>query len=727
MNSNYKSNIIAKCHWQGFSAIFILAFLFVTTAFAQTPTLRANGKIAFTSDRDGNSEIYVMNADGSNQNRLTNNPAEDYATQQSPDLSTKFSFVSLATVNVANIEELYTAVNNPSNAGNQIVIAPGVYLLSANDPNGAARPNGGRLDLQENMSLQGVEGNRAAVVIDAANLPTSSYSAPPVANTGAIRMGRGINSVEWLTIRNAVNGTAGIETDIITTGTSYARIAHIISTGNLRGIDVRNFSASAANRVIQAEIVDNDLFGNQLNTGQGLRFTNNTRADGGRISATLSNNRSYNNFYGLILENVNSSLSSISVYSSGDRFYENGLGTQLGGALSLGANPANIANGNTTNFTAYNTAFENNNGFNPNDQGGLLIIGGGTYVIPNGASSNTVNATLRRCRFVNNQMSDISAFGARSNPESIGQTGTNNSVKIKLFGTTVPVFSTTDSVPANSEWMNFVTVTQSPLTPNFDFDKDGKSDISVFRPSDRVWYLNQSTNGFSATQFGLSTDKITPADYDGDGKTDISVYRDGVWYRINSSNGTVGIVQFGIASDIPVPADYSGDGRAELAIYRNGVWWSFDLNNSQTQVVNFGLSTDKPVVADYDGDGKADQAVYRGGEWHLNRSSLGYTVVNFGLSNDKPVIGDYDGDGKTDQAVYRNGTWYLLQSSNGFTAFQWGIASDIPAPADYDGDGKADAAVYRDGTWYLRQSTNGISVQQFGLANDKPAPSAFLP
>ena len=50
-----------------------------------TATLRANGKIAFTSDRDGNHEIYVMNADGTNQVRLTNNSvADDYPTW-SPD------------------------------------------------------------------------------------------------------------------------------------------------------------------------------------------------------------------------------------------------------------------------------------------------------------------------------------------------------------------------------------------------------------------------------------------------------------------------------------------------------------------------------------------------------------------------------------------------------------------------------------------------------------------
>jgi dipeptidyl aminopeptidase/acylaminoacyl peptidase len=36
-------------------------------------------KIAFHSSRDGNFEIYVMNADGSNPTRLTGNAAGDFA------------------------------------------------------------------------------------------------------------------------------------------------------------------------------------------------------------------------------------------------------------------------------------------------------------------------------------------------------------------------------------------------------------------------------------------------------------------------------------------------------------------------------------------------------------------------------------------------------------------------------------------------------------------------
>ncbi len=98
----------------------------------------------------------------------------------------------------------------------------------------------------------------------------------------------------------------------------------------------------------------------------------------------------------------------------------------------------------------------------------------------------------------------------------------------------------------------------------YDFDGDGLADISVFRPSNGVWYLNRSTQGFYATQLGISTDKLAPAAFAGDGKTDIAVFRDGVWYWINSLNGTFNTVQFGLPDDIPVSADYDSDGRAEI-------------------------------------------------------------------------------------------------------------------------------------------------------------------
>ena len=60
-----------------------------TTTATATPTATTappplTGKIAFTSNRDGIGEIYVMNADGSNQTNITNNAATDNSPDWSP-------------------------------------------------------------------------------------------------------------------------------------------------------------------------------------------------------------------------------------------------------------------------------------------------------------------------------------------------------------------------------------------------------------------------------------------------------------------------------------------------------------------------------------------------------------------------------------------------------------------------------------------------------------------
>ena len=55
-------------------------------SYDSAPAWSPNGRrIAFTSDRDGNDEIYVMNADGSKQRRLTRNPGYDGLPTWSPD------------------------------------------------------------------------------------------------------------------------------------------------------------------------------------------------------------------------------------------------------------------------------------------------------------------------------------------------------------------------------------------------------------------------------------------------------------------------------------------------------------------------------------------------------------------------------------------------------------------------------------------------------------------
>ncbi|MGI9055941.1 MAG: FG-GAP-like repeat-containing protein, partial [Pyrinomonadaceae bacterium] len=275
----------------------------------------------------------------------------------------------------------------------------------------------------------------------------------------------------------------------------------------------------------------------------------------------------------------------------------------------------------------------------------------------------------------------------------------------------------------------------------FDFDGDGRADISVFRPSNNVWYQLLGPNyQFSQTNFGTSGDRVTPADFDGDGRTDLAIFRPstGTWWYAASSQGNVfRAVQWGQSGDIPLPSDVNGDGKDDYVVYRpsNATWYRL-IDGGGSSQINFGSSGDKPLIGDFDGDGKADPAIYRPstGTWWYAASSAGnaFRAVQWGISEDIPVAADFDGDGKTDNAVYRpsNGVWYILNSGSGTaTVIQFGLSADKPIAADYDGDGKADIAVYRPSTgeWYLLRSSAGFTGLQFGISEDIPIPNAFVP
>lgn len=272
-----------------------------------------------------------------------------------------------------------------------------------------------------------------------------------------------------------------------------------------------------------------------------------------------------------------------------------------------------------------------------------------------------------------------------------------------------------------------------------DFDGDGKTDLSVFRPSEGNWYLNRSTAGFTAVTWGAASDRLTPGDFDGDGKTDVAVMRPNAgntalfFYILNSGNSSMTTVQWGAPGDIAAIGDYDGDGKSDVAVFRpsNGAWYIRSSNSSGTMTSTlFGQAGDIPVAHDYDGDGKTDVAVLRpsNGTTYVQRSQLGGIIsAAFGQAGDIFVPADYDGDGKTDFAVFRNGAWYIQQSLLGFTGVLFGQAGDVPVPGDYDGDGKSDIAVYRGGTWYISRSTGGFFAAAFGTSSDAPIPKQYLP
>ncbi len=306
-------------------------------------------------------------------------------------------------------------------------------------------------------------------------------------------------------------------------------------------------------------------------------------------------------------------------------------------------------------------------------------------------------------------------------------------------------FGQTASIQNAGSGSNNTVVTESFQVPascqtkaRADFDGDGRSDVSVFRPSDGVWYLNRSSQGFAAIKWGLATDVLSPGDFDGDGKTDVAVFRGNDsgapdFYVFNSSNSTITYFYWGAVGDVPVVEDFDGDSRADAAIYRpaTGVFWI--LQSSNGAVLNpSGFPAGEAVVGDFDGDRRADMGTIASGQWSIARSASNYASVsqdNWGLGTDIPVPADYDGDGIVDPAVFRpsEGVWYVRRSTGGVEITSWGLNGDVPVPGDYDGDGRSDQAVYRNGMWFVNRSTGGTSAQPFGLAADRPVPSAYVP
>ncbi len=132
-----------------------------------------------------------------------------------------------------------------------------------------------------------------------------------------------------------------------------------------------------------------------------------------------------------------------------------------------------------------------------------------------------------------------------------------------------------------------------------DFDGDGRSDISIFRPSDGSWWIMQSgTNTLSVRQFGVVGDKVVTGDYDGDGRTDLGLFRpsDRNWYIHRSSDNVVSVTNWGLGTDRPVPGDYDGDGRTDIGVYRDGVWYIIFSSTGLTTYFTFGVSSDIPIT-----------------------------------------------------------------------------------------------------------------------------------
>jgi len=136
-----------------------------------------------------------------------------------------------------------------------------------------------------------------------------------------------------------------------------------------------------------------------------------------------------------------------------------------------------------------------------------------------------------------------------------------------------------------------------------DFNADGyRDDVAVFRPSNRIWYIN--------TDLDDTTDR-----------------RSGPWAN---------------SGDLPIAGDFNGDNEVgDVGVFRasDRIWYfNYDVNgNTDRRTGPWALSGDQPIVGDFDGDGYTDDiGVFRRstGEWFFQYQITHWTAP--GMTGGQP-------------------------------------------------------------------------------------------
>ena len=372
-------------------------------------------------------------------------------------------------VYASNIEELYSAVNDPGNAGSEVVLAAGTYLLNA------SYPNGGRLELQTDMTLRGQPGNSEVVLIDQSTLPAASYITP-AASTGGVRLGRGTNVLEWVSVKGgtlSVNAFAVIAVDLASAETSI-KISHVnvYSNGTRIGIDLRNRLAEHTGRKIYADLAHNEITGFTSSLGFAVAVFNVNNAIGAVIKLNMKENNIHGNKIGLITNNgaFNRTMENgiIEITSQADRFENNGCALDPTGGGNQA--PTTFAKNNTTTIKMFGSTIRNNNPpgvpelqpVNGALPGGVYAVGGFNSVNSiegyNRASNNKMKLEFYGCDISNNNGADIYAYGAWCVPSAV-LAGTNNILDIYLHGISADAsVVVTQSEPAEPSGTNVVNV-----------------------------------------------------------------------------------------------------------------------------------------------------------------------------------------------------------------------------------------------------------------------------
>jgi hypothetical protein len=206
-----------------------------------------------------------------------------------------------------------------------------------------------------------------------------------------------------------------------------------------------------------------------------------------------------------------------------------------------------------------------------------------------------------------------------------------------------------------------------------DLNGDHKTDVFMWRDSDKSWTVNLSTGaGFNAEiwkgAWG-SDGPIFTGDLNGDGKTDVFMWRDSdKSWTVNLSTGAgfnAEVWKGAWGSDGPIfTGDLNGDGKTDVFMWRDSdKSWVVNLSTGSgftQQIWKGAWGSDGPIfTGDLNGDGKTDVFMWRDSDksWTVNLSTgSGFTqqIWKGAWGSDGPIFtGDLNGDKKTDVLMWR--------------------------------------------------------------------------